>query len=704
MSNLNPEEMTVEQCLEHVRDGKAVDQKHFKEERSNIRLFRGDHFIDRNTNGSDSTSRIKGVNKRKRPKLRITVNHIQKACKIYANHIINIAPGVAPSPKNPEEESDIKVADMSNQLWDHLKYVHNISAQNQKSSLECPMIGEIFMKVTWDQNKGKPVPGEVKVQVDALTGEMLGKPYQEMVVPGDVDYERIYGYNLLRDPDAKSWEDCRWVIQEKVIDTKDLKAQFPDAQIETSDSVDDVFQVFDSATSNYFSSNNAGKSIVYEMFFRPRASLLDGYFIIFTDKEELAKGKLPLGEFPIYQCTFDEVPGSPRGYSLIKQARSPQIEINRCYTKIAEHHIAGGDDTILTQKGSKIQAGGYAAGVKAIQYSGMTPTVLQGRDGSQFSEHLQRSVETFYQLLDIDNFVEKPGGQDMMAQIHRNLREKEKFSIYGQKLQKFYEQICRISLKLYKHYASDEALTAIFGEDERISLPEFRKTDDIDYQIKLEAVTEDVDTKFARMTVFRDYMQYADLTPEVQALLVKNMPFANVDELTKEVTLDYTVCQNIKLALDREQFVPVDPNENHLYMLKQLRARTRQPDYMWGNKISDVTKQMYEGRINQHRQIQMENVIKQQMLNDGFIPTGGDVVTVNMTIQVTDAEGGSKMEKMKMPVETLNWVRDRLAKQGWAQDDLAKLTPEMQANMGEQKSQFNPQASQMQTEDLGINQ
>ena len=681
--------LKVEDLNDMAREGKLVDDSLFIEQRSNIRLYRGDHYA-KTANNIGDLSQIRRRDKAngKRNKLRITINFIHKACNIYSNFIANIAPSVDIAPANPSETSDMKVAEMHQKIWSHIKEINDMSTLNRKFTDDFTIIGEALVKVFWNPAKGIKVPGAIKQDFNAETGEPVSEPYQEMVMSGDVDYESLFGFNLRRDPSATVWNKCRWVQHDKMVDKKEVEAQFK-IKLKDGDSVDETFKIFDTNSASYFEMTNKYKKVlVRETYFRPCLKYPEGYYYISTDYEILAKGKLPLGEFPIKHAFFDEVPGSPRGYSIIKQARSSQAEINRAVSKTAEHQITLGDDTVYIQKGTKVSPGGYLNGIKAVQYSGIEPKIVQGRDGSQYSAHYDKATENFFRILDISEFIEKGGTQDLTAQLYKNLREREKFTKYAAKMEKFQKDICKMSLKFYKHFAPDALVLEIIGADEQMNLPEFRKSTELSYQIRLDEVTEDVDTKFARMQKFTEILQFSpDLPPEVRGLIIKNMPYANIDELSKEITRDYEYAQNVILALDRGEQVPVRPRENHIYMTGVLSSRTMEGDFKY--KPPQI-QQMYEQRIEEHEIMETERVKREQELTAGFIPSGGDLVSVNMTISVPNADGtGTKTERLKLPVETINWVKEMLAKQGWSQEQLSKLLPESRAEMGDMMSQRN---------------
>src|SRR6185437_12231988 len=93
----------------------SVDHEVFAEMRSNLLLIAGDHY---NKRRHDFLKRIRdSKDLTDQQKLRLTKNHVQKICKIYANNIVSMAPGVGFEPKQPGELQDQKSAELHHSVW-----------------------------------------------------------------------------------------------------------------------------------------------------------------------------------------------------------------------------------------------------------------------------------------------------------------------------------------------------------------------------------------------------------------------------------------------------------------------------------------------------------------------------------------------------------------------------------------------------------
>jgi len=652
----------------------TIDGPIFAEQRSNIKLILGDHY---NRKTSRHLERLRSTKQLSNQiKLRLTKNHISRIIKIYINNILNQSPGVTVVPKNEKEAQDRKAAELNLAVWEHIKKEHRIEEKISQYCSDYIGIGEAFVKITWDADIGAPVP--IEDTIDADTGEIVQRV---QMVPGNLSFERIFGFNLLRDPGAKSFDEARWVIHRKMVDKKELQSRFDpkDPRYEyIVEAGKDTYTVFEGQGGSYDSAKN--KVMVREFYFRPCSQYPQGYYFITTEKGILHHGELPLGLFPILHAGFDEVPTSPRSRSIIKQLRPYQAEINRAASKMAEHQVTLGDDKILIQSGTKIAPGGQISGVRGIQYSGIAPQILQGRSGAQYLEYMNSQIQEMYKVANIfEETEEKQMQLDPYALLFRRMREKLRFSTYAEKFERLLIDICKMCLSLYKAYAIEQLVIPAIGREEIVNMPEFKSSEDIRFQIKIEPRTDDMVSQLGGQMAFSQMLQYAGdkLSPEAVGKIAINMPFINDKEIFSELTMNYENLQNVILAVERGEDIQVDPNDDHIYMAKHLRARTRKADFKF---LAPEIQQKYEQIIQQHNQI---NIQQQQMIQAaqaGFIPSGGPLIGVDFFVNY-DPVDPSKSRRARVPSESIQWLIDKLNQQGTSQEVLSQLDQSQQAEL-----------------------
>lgn len=669
--------MKIAKLNELYDEAEACDREIFSEMRSNIRLVAGDHYPKKNSRFLDRLRESKQVSEDQ--KLRLTKNHIQKICKGYHNAIISHSPSTFIGPHNEKELKDQKAAELNNSVWEDMKKRYDLKRKISNMAKDYVEIGECAMKIFYDPFAGKLVGYEAKMGIGP-DGEMApemdengelqnsGRP----MFSGAMCFERIHGFNLLRSPSAKTMDESPYLIYRKMVPQKELLIMVGDdeeKQKMVQQSSQDVFRVFDGATGNY--SDVKGMCMVREFYFRVSQEHPLGAWSITTENGILFGDEgegLPFGVFPIEYEGFEEIQTTPRHRSIIKVLRPYQAEINRTASKIAETQITLGDDKLTIQSGTKLQQGATLPGVRAIQYTGASPGLIPGRSGEQYVPYMTSQITEMYQVANYFEEAENiTGTSDPMLVIFQSMVNRKKFLPYAQKFESFVVRLTEKGLKLKKGYCNPEELIPIIGKAEAVNIPEFKSTEDISYQIKVEPMSDDVHTQMGKQIVFQNILQYvgSSLQKEDIGLLIRQMPWLTKDSAFADLTLDYDCATNDILALDRGQFRPAHADDNHTYMIKRLTSRMKMSDF---EMLSPQIQQMYQARRKQHEGIKADQIKKIQAAKDGFIPTTGYLVTVDFYI---NTEG--KTSKAKVPYDALGWLMKKLSDQGMAQQDLEKM-------------------------------
>lgn len=661
----------------------SVDQDLFAEMRSNVLLVSGDHY---NKRSSKFWNRIRDNKELStEQKIRLTKNHIQKISKTYINNILTHAPWVSAVPKNENELADQKAAELHNAVLDDAKQRHKLQAKIHEWASDFVDLGEVAVKIFWDENGGEFKGFEAAMGPDGqpeLDENGQYKPSDKAVFGGAFVFERIYGFNLLRPKEAKSISEARCLIVRKMADTKDLLAKFPEGDTRRQyiqATQDQTYMVFDGASGQYNTTKD--QTMLREYYFRPSPEFPKGYYYITVPEGVLFEGELPFGIFPIRFTAFDEIPTTPRGRSIIKQLRPYQAEINRAASKMAEHQITLGDDKLLVQKGTNIANGGQVPGVRAIQFTGIAPTILPGRDGAQYLNYMTSQIAEMYDVANIvEDSIEKNGQLDPYAMLFRSLKQKKKFSLYAEKFELFLIEVFETYLALAKEYLPDDALIPAIGSREYINIPEFRKAEKLSYQIKVVPQGDDVETKLGKQLAINHAIQYTagKLEREDIGKLMRLMPYGNFEESFNDFTIDYDNATNDILMLDRGQIPPINKYDNHTYVIKRLTARMRQKDF---DLRDQRIKQGYEMVVQQHEQIIEEQARAQQMAEQGWIPTGGFLVVCDL--YVSDPQNPLKTHRARLPYESLQWLIQKLEQQGTSLQQLAMLPEGSRADIAQ---------------------
>lgn len=665
-------------------DAESCDSDLFSEQRSNVLLVSGNHYARRGSKYQATLNNLRRSDKISRQqKIRLTKNHIQKISKTYVNNILTYAPGVTVRPRNLSELSDQKAAELNKAVWHDLKKRHQLKEKTRKLASDYVDLGEAAIKVFFDPNAGDFIGYEPVLNEEGMpTFDENGEPVAVSRFTGDLVFERILAFNLMRDPEAKDWEGGRYVIYRKMVSIRDLRNQFKGDEEKLSyinESSDKTYQVFDGSTGQY--SDGKDMVMVREYYFRPSQEYPNGWYYIATEDGILHEGEIPLGVFPIIYVGFDEFATSARAHSIIKQLRPFQAEVNRCASKIAEHQITIGDDKIVLSNGSSMTPGGTAHGVKAIKVTGNTPIVMPGRTGEQFLSYMQSQISEMYAISNVaEDSQEKMTQVDPYAMLFKGIKDKKKFVVYTDKFVEFLIKICEVSLRLAKAYFPEAKVIPMFDKKEVVNIAEWKATEDIAYQIEVEEQGEDAESKMGRQLSLNHIIQYAgqNMDNSDMGKIIRAMPYINEEEIFKDLTIDYDNATNDILALDRGEFIPPNKYDTHKYVVKRLVNRMKQADFKF---LSPQVQMNYQRKLMMHEQLIVKEEQDKMAVEAGYIPTGGYLVACDLYVPGPDA---TKLPKRaRVPFEALQWLLKRLEQQGMSQASIEAMSAGVVSDMAQ---------------------
>ncbi len=672
----------------YYTDADSCDQSIFAEMRSNVLLASGDQYMRK----SNAFFRRLRDNRdlSNEQKLRLVKNHIQKICKLYANNILSMNPGVGFMPKDENSLHDQKVAELHQSVWQDAIERYGIHEKMDDWCDSFIQIGEVAVKLFYDPNLGDLKGYEA--QIDPETGNPMADDMGQMtadeskpVFNGEFVFEEIYGFNLLRPPECKDMRKAEWIGIRKMTDKQELLRRFKgnsELMGKIRSDSDETYQIFDMLSGGYKKTNK--QTMIREFYFRPSLLFPNGYFYIATKDGILSEGELPGGLFPIIFAAFDKVQTTPRGRSPIKTMRPYQAEINRSASKMAEHQITLGDDKLLIQNGTKVSGGTNLPGIRSVNYTGQAPTILQGRDGSQYLNYMNSQILELYQVMMVaeDAAETNPGKLDPYILLFRSAKQKKKFQRYIARFEKFLIEIVHLYLRLAKIHMPDDAVVWAVGKNERVNIPEFRELPDTCYEIKIEAQADDIETKLGKQIVMNHALQYIgpQLKPDDIGKIMKQMPFANFDASFDDLTIDFDSSVNDMLALDRGERPPINQYDNHIYCIKRLTARMRKADFKF---LDQAIQRNYADKVAAHQQMEAKNQEAIKRAEQGFIPTGGYLVTCDFYVKDPSDATGLKTRRARIPYQSMEWLMKQMEAQGQSQESMSDMNAGVQAQMAD---------------------
>ena len=688
---------TIEDLNKAYESGVSCDDELFSEQRSNLLLVSGQHYSKKTTSFFNNVRNSTRVNEA--TKLRLTKNHIHKISMYYQNSILAKSPGVTIAPQNDLEMQDRKQAQLNLSVWNWAKERYKFKERTRQSANHYVDIGEVCSFIYFDPNIGdfKGYNQKIDPQTEQPMFDEQGQPVPDEDSPhfsGDFVFKMIPGFNLLRCPTAKTMKTSPYIIIREMIDTKELQGTYandPDKLKKIGEGDTDEFVVFDSNKSRYNKENE--QTLLRYTFYRPCKNYPNGYFYISTKQGILESSELPFGIWPIAYEGFNEFATNPRAHSIIKIARPYQAEINRASSQAAMHQVTVGDDKIIYQGGTKLAPGALLPGVRGITFQGAPPQILPGRDGGQFLPYIQNQITEMYSACMLDEIsAETQQGQvDPYALLMRTASQQQRFARYTENFESFQKQECEIFLQLAKHYLPDDVAIIAVGKSEQINMAEFRNTVPLGYQIKVEISNETIETRVGKQLAINQVLQYVggQMDPSQIGLLLKEMPFLNNKTLFSKLTIDYDNVENDMLQIERGQMPFIGPYAENKVYIDSITARMKQADFQ---TLPPQVQQMYDQYLTIHEQQMAEKAKQIQAAKDGFVPTGGSLITLSM--QVQDASTASGTRQVRLPYEAVSWLMQRLEDQGTGLKEIEGLNEGAQAQMAPmiaQKSQQGPQ-------------
>lgn len=692
------------------QEAEEADREIFAEQRSNILLVAGDHYSkisNRLWNNTRNPSRSNMGDS----KLRLTKNHMHRIQRAYKTSILSEAPGVTVLPKRDTDLQDKKDADLNLAVWQDVKDRHKIKKKVLDWVSWYTTIGEVCLKVFWDNDAGEfqgyeqalDEDGQPKFtdRVDEETGEVVQEMVPDKDLPvfsGDFVFEPVFGFNLLVESGTEDMDDVdsAWIVR-KMVDTKILKRKYKDDEEKLAGIVEaskQTYVVFDVQKGSY--AKKKGETLVKEFYWKPSPSYPMGYYVHATDTVILEEGELPFGIFPLVWAGFDKHPTSPRGRSILKVARPYQAEINRASSSMATAQVTMGDDKLIYSAGSKLAPGALLPGVRGISVSGgQAPTVLPGRSGAQYLEYVMAQIAEMNDVLSLDQtqVIDKSGQVDPYAMLFRSATQKRLYSPYIEAFEEFLKDVCGVVLTLARVYLPEDMLITAVGKREIINIAEFRDTTPLSYHIKLEAGSDTVESLIGRQVTYQHLLQYVgkQLDPKTIGKMIKNMPYGNSADTVDDLMVDDENATNDMLAVERGEQVVATEHSDPGYMLKRLNHRMKKSDYRF---LPPQVQQGYMSLVAQYEQIVEKLAAAEMAAKNEFIPAEGALVTCDFYVE-DPANPENQAKRAKIPQRALEWLLKRLEEQGMTMEKLegmnAKSLQELARAMQQAPGAQSPQ-------------
>jgi hypothetical protein len=177
-----------------------------------------------NTRGGQSASPNLSVSFQSEVELGITdidqsqsdvgVNYVYKNYRFLHSQMSANPPSAVPRPTT-NDPSDRRKADAADRLIRHALRKYNLQEEMDRSCGATLLYGTSFLKTVFDPDKGEPM------DFDESTGEIT--------MDGDFDFYPPSAWDIYADPDARKWEDVRFVFERFLMPWEEAMHRFGEA-------------------------------------------------------------------------------------------------------------------------------------------------------------------------------------------------------------------------------------------------------------------------------------------------------------------------------------------------------------------------------------------------------------------------------------------------------------------------------------------
>lgn len=318
--------------------------------RLNLRFYKGDQYSYYPPK-SDRLERL-AVDDAAKPthRVRLVSNQIMPGAHAFLAQLTKTKPKMQATPGSGSDH-DLRAAQMAQSLLEYLWHDLALDEKLDEALLWSIISSAGFWKITWDPYAakqmrfmlgpdGQPITDEGLKTAFKAELDKIGLPPQEKVVyMGDIRIDVMSPFDVFLDPNAKTFEDCKFAICKHALDPDEIRTRWgatvtPNA---TPGQPDETYPFGNSPDAAEKSVRN-----VFIGYFKPTAAMPDGRYVVWVDgndKQILADEKwpYPTNDLPLVKFAGFRVPGSVYDDAPVTHAIPLQKELNRTISQIVEY-------------------------------------------------------------------------------------------------------------------------------------------------------------------------------------------------------------------------------------------------------------------------------------------------------------------------------------------------------------------------------
>jgi hypothetical protein len=417
-------------------------------------------------------------------RLRLVDNRIQPIVRTEVAKMTKSRPSFVAAPRTADD-SDARAAKLSEFGLEYQWSYQRLTPKQRQALLWSRITGAGFWKICWDRGKGDEFEVVLGVDGEPLLDE-YGAPVRRDSVAGEVEVKKLAvgdihvelktPFEIYVDPLATEdgLESARWVIEKAVRSPSYLKERY---KVDIEPDADAPQGITESRTAS--TGGREGVN-VYEYWSRPSPEEPRGKHVVWVKGQTLLNEDNPYDDLPYVMFRGIPVPGRFWPDSVVSQLISPQTELNKIISSIAENAQRIGNPAILKSRQANVEWTGAIA--EEIFFDDTMPnSVPQFLQVPEIPGYVRERIDRIEtSMREISGQHEVTHGQvptGVTAASAINLLQEQDDTRLGPDITDMEHSITlagRMILKLMAKYYTDERTMRIAGEDGRWDIESFR--------------------------------------------------------------------------------------------------------------------------------------------------------------------------------------------------------------------------------------
>jgi hypothetical protein len=417
-------------------------------------------------------------------RLRLVDNRVQPIVRTEVAKMTKSRPSFVAAPRTADD-SDARAAKLSEFGLEYQWSYQRLTPKQRQALLWSRITGAGFWKICWDRGKGDEFEVVLGVDGEPLLDE-YGAPVRRDSVEGEVEVKKLAvgdihvelktPFEIYVDPLATEdgLESARWVIEKAVRSPSYLKERY---KVDIEPDADAPQGITESRTAS--TGGREGVN-VYEYWSRPSPEEPRGKHVVWVKGQTLLNEDNPYDDLPYVMFRGIPVPGRFWPDSVVSQLISPQTELNKIISSIAENAQRIGNPAILKSRQANVEWTG-AIGEEILFDDTMPNSVPQFLQVPEIPGYVRERIDRIEtSMREISGQHEVTHGQvptGVTAASAINLLQEQDDTRLGPDITDMEHSITlagRMILKLMAKYYTDERTMRIAGEDGRWDIESFR--------------------------------------------------------------------------------------------------------------------------------------------------------------------------------------------------------------------------------------